>query len=40
MSVFDDKVVGSMTAGVPSPALGLGIGYVNLNCQANGSAKR
>ena len=26
--IFDDKVVGSMTAGVPSPALGLGIGYV------------
>ena len=26
--IYGDKVVGSITAGVPSPTLGLGIGYV------------
>ena len=26
--IYHDKVVGSITAGVPSPKLGLGIGYV------------
>ena len=26
--IYDDKVVGSITAGVPSPTLGLEIGYV------------